>query len=88
MVREENVEGMVPVRRLLGKEMTRSLVSRASWGGMEPVTIPGERMSWVNSVSEEMDKGSDPASGSESAPSERMVTRENEQVMPEKEEQG
>lgn len=39
------------------------------------MTIPGERMSWVSSVSEEMDAGSDPASWSESVPSERMVTR-------------
>jgi hypothetical protein len=26
-VREENAEGIVPVKRLLGKDMTRSLVS-------------------------------------------------------------
>lgn len=88
-VREENVEGMEPVKRLLGNEMTRSLVSWASWGGMDPVTIPGERMSWVNSVSWEMDRGSEPASGSVSVPSERMVTRLIlEQVTPENEEQG
>jgi hypothetical protein len=52
------------------------------------VTIPGERTSWVNSVSEEIDEGSEPASGSESVPSERMLTRLKKQVTPEKEEQG
>lgn len=88
VLREEKVVGMVPVKRLLDNEMTRSLVSRPSWGGMEPVTIPGERMSWVNSVRAEMEGGSDPARLSELAPSERMVTRPREQVTPEKEEQG
>lgn len=52
------------------------------------MTMPGERMSWVNSVREEMEEGSEPASGCVSVPSERMVTRLNEQVMPEKVVQG
>lgn len=55
---------------------------------MEPVTIPGERMSWVNSVREEMEVGSEPARGCLSVPSERMVTRLKVQVMPEKVVQG
>ncbi|KAM3684603.1 hypothetical protein ACB098_11G059600 [Castanea mollissima] len=86
---------MGPVKRLLVKEMTRRLVSLPSLDGIGPVTRPGKRTSWVNSVSCERAKESDPARPGESerpVPSERVVTRREEemreQVRPENEEQG
>ena len=50
-LKEEREVGMGPVKRLLVKEMTRRLVSLPSWDGIGPVTRPGKRTSWVNSVS-------------------------------------
>jgi hypothetical protein len=95
LVRAEREVGTGPVRRLLVKEMTRRVVSRPSWKGMGPVTRPGKRMSWVNSVSWEREGEREPASPGEPerpVPRERAVTRREEeireQVRPEKEEQG
>jgi hypothetical protein len=94
-VRVEREVGMGPFKRLLVKEITRRLVSLASWVGMRPVTSPGKRRSWVNSVSWEREGERVPARPGESekpVPSERAVTRREEeiieQVSPEKEEQG
>lgn len=58
---------------------------------MGPVTRPGERTSWVNSVRFEMEGESEPARPCEPerpVPRVRVVTRLSEQVMPEKVEQG
>lgn len=93
---EKMETGMDPVKRLLVKEMTRRFLSDPSWGGMGPVTMPGKRMSWVNSVKFAREAGREPARPSESerpVPSVRVVMRRwlelvMEQVMPEKEEQG
>lgn len=90
-LRKENVAGMPPVNLLLVKEITRSLLSRPSWGGMGPVTMPGKRTSWVNSVRLEMAGEREPARPGEPerpVPSVRVVTRLREQVIPEKVEQG
>ncbi len=82
---------------MLVKEMTRRVVSRASWEGMGPVTRPGrgKRKSWVNWVSWEREGEREPASPREPerpVPRDRAVTRREEeireQVRPEKEEQG
>lgn len=69
--------GIGPVSRLLVRERTRSWVSRPSWGGMGPVTMPGKRTSWVNWVSLEREGEREPASPGEAerpVPRVRMVT--------------
>lgn len=93
--RAANVAGISPVRRLLGNEMTRRLVSFPIAGGMAPVTMPAERMSWVSSVRPEMAAGREPERPPGESPRERMMTWRwgesgdgGEQVRPEKEEQG
>ncbi|GAB2231639.1 hypothetical protein Droror1_Dr00010649 [Drosera rotundifolia] len=89
---------MGPVRRLWERERTRRLERRESWGGMGPVTKPGNRISCVSSVRFESAGDRVPARPGESerpVPSVRVETRsldgegvEGEQTMPAKEEQG
>lgn len=83
--------GIGPVRRLLVKERMRRLVRDPIEGGIGPVTMPEKRMSWVKEVRLEREGERVPARPGElerPVPRVRVVTRELEQVTPEKEEQG
>lgn len=87
--------GIVPVKRLLVREMTLSFFRDPSSEGILPVTMPANRTSWLNSVRLAIKGDNVPANPGEpdrpvprTSDSTRLGCSEDEQVTPAKDEQG